>query len=700
MTRMHYPLVWIFLMPWMPLMYAQVPLNDDCNRAYVLPNIINTTYEGPNFTNVNANPEAADLTCFTSFQSDAVWYYFVAITRYVRIIVEGRQDNNNLTLNNLVGAVYAGDCSNLTEQVCKSSITANLIEMILPTTPGETYYIAVGGQNGSQGSFRIYIDAFNADPEPTQDCTNGTVLCDKSPIDIQNVAGFGREQEDLALFTNPAIAYAACGVTENASMWFRWTCKESGTLTFTITPYKQYDDIDFLLYELPGGIDDCSNKQLLRNMISGQNLNAPFNDWKVCVGPTGLKEGDPDDGESCGCQPGDNNFASALQMEAGKSYALLVMNFSQSGLGFRIEFGGSGTFKGPEAKFEVQPDTGLRCDQSFVIKDLSTAASNNLEYNWYFGSGANPQTSTDRGPFNIEYSTWGEKYIVLTLREPESGCEVTTIKKIFAEPCCEDLPPLQTTPVIVKQPNCPWSGDGAIVLQSSQGAGPPYQYSIDGSPFISSSEIPNLPAGTYQIITTDPKGCMDTIEVTVTAPDSVFVDAGRDTTITLGENVRLHGYVDPMGHTVQIKWTPTEPILDCTECLDPEVFVKNQTTFTLTVTDENGCVYEDIVVVRIDIDYPLFIPNAFTPNGDGINDIFTAFSSRAVERIDELIIYDRWGGVLFHSSANNSNEPYLGWDGRTPDGRFAMPGVYVYLMKVRFIDGSVRTYSGDITLIR
>src|SRR5690606_35994474 len=126
-----------------------------------------------------------------------------------------------------------------------------------------------------------------------------------------------------------------CVNQELSSAWYKWICDVPGTLTFTLTPNNfepgfESDDIDFVVYELPGGIDDCNGKIVARCMAAGANVNEPFQNWRRCNGPTGLRDGETDLVEPAGCQfANQNNFAAPLIMEAGKAYALMINNFSQ-----------------------------------------------------------------------------------------------------------------------------------------------------------------------------------------------------------------------------------------------------------------------------------------------------------------------------------------------------------------------------------
>lgn len=682
------------------------PLNDNCIQSFRLNDLQNFCSDDVEiFTSEGATVDDTEgLGCQTSFQPLGVWYNFTAITKFVRLTVEGQDQGNGLLLTNPIIGVYTGTCNNLVEVSCTGSNNTNVAEVIIEATPGVRYFIMIGGRENSAGSFRLCLNSFNVDPEPLQDCGQARILCDKSPIGVESVVGFGSIEDDLDLQTNPAIQFPTCGVTEASSNWYKWTCDESGTLEFTITPLKQFDDIDFMVYEFPDGLENCNSKVLLRNMISGENQGRPMAEWQVCVGPTGLISGDGDQGETCGCQGGDNNFAAPINMEAGKSYGLIVMNFSQSGVGYNLDFGGTGTFLGPIPEFTIDPIEGLRCEQAFTIEDRTQDAGNPLEYSWFFGEDATPETSTEAGPFQVNYSTFGQKYIVLSVLDPINGCEVTEIFDVFAEPCCEDLEEVSGSIIRVTDPSCPNFADGSVELAANGGSESGFSFSINGSPFVSGSEFSNLPDGTYTVDIIDDKGCEGMIDVGLMDPDSIIVNAGTDSLVDLGETLILDGEVEEEnGRDYELEWTfdSEGSTVSCSNCPDPEVLPAGNTFFTFTAIDEFGCTFSDRVLIEVDLNYPIYIPNTFSPNEDGFNDKFTAFGGIAIDFIARIRIFDRWGNLVF-SERNfpHSDATSYGWDG-TFNGQMAEVGVYTYIFDVQFIDGNPpRKIGGDVTLLR
>ena len=144
------------------------------------------------------------------------------------------------------------------------------------------------------------------------------------------------------------------------------------------------------------------------------------------------------------------------------------------------------------------------------------------------------------------------------------------------------------------------------------------------------------------------------------------------------------------------------------ETNDDDLFLSNlsENTYLLTITDGDSCRYQktfDLVATSNNIEdcAPIYIPNSFSPNNDGINDIFSIFfdPNSEIINISSLQIYNRWGALLFQQTNFLPHNGTTGWDGeykKNPQNS----GVYVYKILVDFEDGTQLLLSGDVTLIR
>ncbi len=688
------------------------PINDACVSAIHIPSTEDFCSPIAGFSNVNATPTPGlENTCLTNFTSE-VWFTFIPVTPAAIIQVFG-EINNQGTLNSPVVTVY-DNCNSLDQVGCNSaSLESNIAEVVVgDLIIGQVYYIAVDGQFGDQGTFTLCIDGFIPPPSPESDCDKAVVLCDKSPFFIESLVGAGDDIDE--------VSPQDCIREEFASSWYKWTCEESGTLAFTLTPNDyipgfESDDLDFAVYELPGGLNDCGGKRLIRCMASGANQNEPFSAWQICNGPTGLSESSADATELPGCQPGNDNFVAAINMEAGRSYALLVNNFSQSGLGFSISFSGTGTFLGPSPAFDIEAVQAFECDKTIIFTDESEALTDSIvSYAWNFGAGAEPIFANTTGPHNVVYESFGDKRVALTV-ESSRGCIVTEILDIYVEPCCRD-----TTNLAVEataQPQiCPETSTGVIFANGIAGD-PGYSYSLNGVDFQPSTTFPGLDPGAYTVYVQDIKGCTNETMIIVDEADEFSVDIGDTIYVDLGETVPITAVLVPNILPTGVSWDVTSDACpsdsefltfsgdQISDLLNPVALPRGTTTFTIEIVNDDGCITTDDVVMITSGEGSVFIPNIITANNDNLNDHLMVFGGIAVDEVEFFKVFDRWGGLLFEASnfsaARGQDETQFGWNGSIPgSNELVAPGVYTYVAKVYFVDCSTHTFTGTVTVIR
>ncbi len=653
-------------------------INDECQDAFKILDPIDWCSNLGEFSNTEATPSGFGApTCFDATGSD-VWFTFRAFATAINIVINSTGQANSQV------ALYSGSCStSISELACASDINNLGAISILENglTIGENYLIRVSARANVKGTFQICTNNFNPPIEPGQDCNTGSILCDKSPFVVQVLSGGG---------ANPDEGDGTCleggnpnTITEDQSSWMKWTAGTNGSLTFTITPLNSRDDIDFALFELTD-IDQCINTNPLRCVATS------------CSGPTGLNLTSVDLTEDFNCEPNEDGFVQFIDMEAGRHYGLLINNFSNSSIGYKIEFGGTGEFLGPLADFSIAPDTGLRCDQDFTITNKSTFPNGNIVgFEWNFGERAIPPGSNLAGPHKINYESFGDKFIVLTVVS-DKGCRVTSVLPLTAEPCCDDVDMIDIEAIAVNDPLCSYLENGSVLVQAT-GTNLEYTYNINDSEYIDSPSFSSLPAGSYKIGVIDIKGCKDSLIVDLMSPDPILVDAGLDSTIQLGFDIQLEGEYSQVVNEI-ICWTPPEGLSD-SMVINPIASPFGATTYTLTIKDENGCSASDQVTINTDVDRNIYAPNIFSPFiKDGINDYFNLFGDLSVDNIDQLAIFDRWGNKIYDEYNLNINARDQGWDGRF-NGQKVNPGVYVWYAKVKFLDRIVVDYAGDVTII-
>tara|TARA_B100001142_G_scaffold312723_1_gene348427 strand:+ start:21878 stop:27196 length:5319 start_codon:yes stop_codon:yes gene_type:complete len=114
---------------------------------------------------------------------------------------------------------------------------------------------------------------------------------------------------------------------------------------------------------------------------------------------------------------------------------------------------------------------------------------------------------------------------------------------------------------------------------------------------------------------------------------------------------------------------------------------------SLTAVSDFGCESEIIKIINIYPEFTIFIPDAFTPDGDGINDVFEVQGNKIAEF--EMQVFDRWGGVVFESKSID-----LGWNGADYSGLLTDSGVYLYRITAHDLNGRIWVYNGELNLMR
>lgn len=494
-------------------LWAQ-PSNDNCTGAIVLTDIVSWCSDNGAFTNAGAtSSNLAAASCFSGDDRE-VWFTFTPIATDVTITVVGSTAlGAGGTLMNPEVALYRGNClGTFDEEQCETDAQNNHVIGLYKggLAVGQQYLIRVQGRNSRSGTFKLCINNYNPPVNPGSDCFTGSVLCNKDPFVVQSVTGAGSNPTEA---NDAGCLNGFAGNVESNSTWFTWTAAQNGTLTFNLTPLNPADDLDFVVYELPNGPRNCAGKRVIRCMASGD-----FTFPSRCMGPTGLKQGANDTEEKAGCNAFDphDNFLKPLDMEAGKSYALMVNNFTSTGNGFEIEFGGTGEFLGPQANFNTDVDK-ICTGGSITFTDASTFVNGTITgWQWFFGPDASTASESTQGPHTIQYNTAGTKSVVLTVTS-DKGCKITFIKNITVE-CCPDH---FTASAIVADEQCPGNADGSIDFTVTS-AFPPLLYAwSNGS---TGQDIQGLGPGIYSVVVNDAALCDTTLSYTITSPPPIVLD--------------------------------------------------------------------------------------------------------------------------------------------------------------------------------
>jgi gliding motility-associated-like protein len=164
------------------------------------------------------------------------------------------------------------------------------------------------------------------------------------------------------------------------------------------------------------------------------------------------------------------------------------------------------------------------------------------------------------------------------------------------------------------------------------------------------------------------------------------VDAGPDQILNLDEPM----YLNAMG-TGTLTWIAGEGIL-CRACPNSQITPSNSSVYVIEAVNQYGCKATDEMHVEVTKDHNVYIPNIFTPNFDGKNDVFLVYGTGITKL--EMVIFDRWGEKLF-----TSTDQLKGWDG-TYKGVLSKNDSYVYLINYTSLDGKKHTKTGHVSLLK
>jgi gliding motility-associated-like protein len=267
---------------------------------------------------------------------------------------------------------------------------------------------------------------------------------------------------------------------------------------------------------------------------------------------------------------------------------------------------------------------------------------------------------------------------------------------------CDSLVNVQinfSTFSISESVNYQCDGSDPILLLNLASHPGPYTIDIDGNTV---GQIAGLPfstpisVGNHTVVVSNAEGCSESI--------SIVVEDRKGPLVALSQSPNLDGTVQitttaPQNTIYNLSWSPANT-LSCNNCPNPIANPSVTTTYTLDYLYGNQCAEQrQITIERLNTE--IILPNIFSPNGDGSNDVFfVQFPDKVTGIVKSMSIYDRWGNQVFLTENKPGNAPSEGWNGSF-GSQDAIPGVYVYIVEV-LIDGKagIDTYYGDLTLLR
>lgn len=304
---------------------------------------------------------------------------------------------------------------------------------------------------------------------------------------------------------------------------------------------------------------------------------------------------------------------------------------------------------------------------------------------------------TDPSALNVEwtgpnsYSSTDPKSIVSDIKYTDTG--IYKLKQSFYFGCTSiDTFNLNVFPsTTISTQNLYSICEGNSVNLSASGTG---TFKWSPATWLSDDGISNPVASphdsiVYKVMVTNTFGCKDSAEVTMNVFRNPVAYAGPNKTIVIGDTVLLEGSVK--GTAIISLWSPATFIND-SKAITPKVFPPENTKYTLTATSTVGC-GSSTSTALVEVYKDIYIPTAFTPNGDGINDRLRIFAADGY-KLDKFLIYNRLGQLVF--KANNTSD---GWDGNV-NNQQQSADTYVYYLEIENTRQKKIVKKGTITLIR
>lgn len=334
-------------------------------------------------------------------------------------------------------------------------------------------------------------------------------------------------------------------------------------------------------------------------------------------------------------------------------------------------------------------DQELNCQiTAIALSGAGSTVGPTISYSWAYG---NLDNIVGQG-LSYQAAEAGTYYLIV--HDADNDCSNTDAVLVSAD---------ETQPtdllMAIDPPTCFGDTDGSIILQNVVGGTPPYQYSFEGQAFSDNSAFFNLGAGNYTIEVLDAMGCDFELEAYIEDGNDLYLELGDDIPINLGESATIIAQVNIGEDEISsLNWKFIDS-LDCEICLSVTVSPLQSTQYFVDLVDENGCTISDDITVFVDKRKAIFVPNIFSPNGDGANDVFMIQSGPDVVKINSFQVFNRWGESVFEVYNFPPNEAIYGWDG-THREQLSNSAVFVWFAEVAFEDGEVVLFKGDVTLMR
>ncbi|RYE20742.1 MAG: gliding motility-associated C-terminal domain-containing protein, partial [Sphingobacteriales bacterium] len=689
------------------------PANDEPCNAITLPVLEDGSCNLQTYTNQSATgSNGVPAPGCASYNGGDVWFK-LTVPCTGSIILKSAAG----TVTDGGMAIYSGTCNGLTLLQCNDDFNG-LMPGITRSglVPGSTLWVRFwefGGDNN--GTFQLCAQV-PPPPPPAGSCQTAQSFCTSTtPSTVPNITGQPS--------TGGGGIYG-CLLTIPNPTYYYLQIQNSGNIDVLITQTSttgQPLDVDFVVW------GPFSSLNATCNGISAANI------------------------VDCSYSIAAVETANIPNAVAGQFYLFLVTNYSDDpGTITYQQIGGTGSSNCSLVCSLSATNSGPVCAGGSLNLTSSTVA--NATYLW---SGPNCFSSTQQNPSGVTAPNSPGQYVYTVIATGPNGitCTDTTIVTVSPRPVigadttikiCSgstvNLPSLYSTPGLTSSwtlngsavPNPAGANitgiyrliaanstgctdtafvnltvdtvrstatvaqiictqTGSITINNATGIAP-FQYSISTAPgvFQSSNQFIITAPGSYTVTTRDSLGCTRAETVVATFTQPFTVSAGPDASIFSGDEVQLFGVAsEPVA---SVLWSPATG-LSSTTTLNTVAKPTATTVYTLTATSLQGCTASDNVQVTI-IPYCVKVKNAFTPNGDGNNDLWQVYDDYGCLKNISLHVFNRYGKKVFESRDYRNN-----WNG-TFEGKPVPDGTYYAVLNFTLITGRVVTVKSDVTVLR
>lgn len=333
-------------------------------------------------------------------------------------------------------------------------------------------------------------------------------------------------------------------------------------------------------------------------------------------------------------------------------------------------------------------DNPLPIDLNFEVEEITCENENNGSIATTISGGQHPITyQWNTGASDSNLQNLGANVYEVTITDA-AGCIV--IDSISLEEA--DFPAIDIEQLPI---SCFDGTDGQLIMIEA-GATTDLTYSLDNNSYQEDPFFEGLSAGNYTVFVQDALGCMQSFDTHLANPEMLVVDLAPSIEIILGETLDLIPQTNQIG--LSWEWSPKET-LSCSDCESPTATPFSNTTYTVVATNLNNCTAMASIDILVNKQKDIYIPTAFSPNGDGYNDFLKIFPTASVAEISSFSIFNRWGGLVFEANNLSTDEEWPGWDGRRK-GQLLPNGVFVYQLSLVRVDGKKAVKTGEVLILK